>query len=111
MIPNGKEMNWNGHHLVFESEACLCDGCFFQGKDGCPDCDEGKWVEDKPSPWHIGTPREEGLYWVFVPQGKKKYTSDCFDGDSFVENGNIVVAWIPIIPFEEKKKTVEANNV
>lgn len=56
------------------------------------------------NPWQTGTPTEEGLYWVFVPQGKRKYTSDCFDGNSFVENGDIVVAWIPITPFEASKE-------
>ena len=46
MIPNGKEMTWKGHHLVFESEPNPCRGCFFADKDECPDCDEGAWVED-----------------------------------------------------------------
>ena len=47
MIPNGKEMTWNGHHLVFESEPDPCRGCFFADKNECPDCDEGAWVEDE----------------------------------------------------------------
>lgn len=46
MIPNGKEMTWKGHHLVFESEPNPCRGCFFADKDECPDCDDGAWVED-----------------------------------------------------------------
>ena len=46
MIPNGKEMTWKGHHLVFEAEPDPCRGCFFADKDECPDCDEGAWVED-----------------------------------------------------------------
>lgn len=50
MIPNGKEMNWNGHKLVFESEPGVCRGCFFADKNECPDCDEGLWVEE-PSVW------------------------------------------------------------
>ena len=46
MIPNGKEMTWNGHQLVFESKLDPCRGCFFADKDEWPDCDEGAWVED-----------------------------------------------------------------
>ena len=49
MIPNGKEMTWKGHHLVFEAEPNPCRGCFFADKDECPDCDEGAWVEDAES--------------------------------------------------------------
>lgn len=60
MIPNGKEMNWNGHRLVFESEPDNCRGCFFADKRECPECDMGIWVED--SPWYTGTPTEEGWY-------------------------------------------------
>ena len=52
MIPNGKEMTWNGHHLVFESEPNPCRGCFFADKDECPDCDEGAWVEDNTEASH-----------------------------------------------------------
>ena len=62
MIPNGKQMDWNGHNLTFESEHDQCTGCFFANKNECPDCDEGIWVEENPSPWHTGTPTENGTY-------------------------------------------------
>lgn len=71
MIPNGKEMNWNGHHLVFESTTYQCRGCFFEDKDECPDCDEGLWVEENPSPWHIGKPTEQGWYFCLVDTGSE----------------------------------------
>jgi len=45
MIPNGKTMDWNGHHLVFMSEPDPYRVCFFADKDECPDCDEWVWVE------------------------------------------------------------------
>lgn len=107
MIPNGKEMNWKGHKLRFESEPDRCRGCFFIDKDQCPDCDEGAWVED--SPWCTGIPTEEGLYWVFAPQGKRKYTSDCFVDGNFIENGLHVVAWQKIEPHKEKKDGIQTD--
>ena len=60
VIPNGKEMNWNGHKLRFELSPSDCVGCFFKDKNECPECDDGAWVED--SPWCTGTPKEEGWY-------------------------------------------------
>ena len=61
MIPNGKQIIIDGHNLTFESEPSDCRGCFFENRDSCPDCDEGIWVEEG-SPWHTGTPTEEGWY-------------------------------------------------
>lgn len=58
---------------------------------------------NRPSLWHTGTPTEEGLYWVFAPQGRRKYTSDCFVDGNFLENGLQVVAWQKIEPYEEKE--------
>lgn len=63
MIPNGKQMDWNGHKLTFESEHDRCSGCFFENKNECPDCDEGIWIEEG-SPWHTGKPIEDGWYLV-----------------------------------------------
>lgn len=63
MIPNGKEIIIDGHKVVFESEPSDCRGCFFENRDSCPDCDEGIWVEEG-SPWHTGTPTEEGWYLI-----------------------------------------------
>ena len=60
VIPNGKEMNWNGHKLRFELSPSNCVGCFFKDKNECPDCDDGAWVED--SPWCTGKPTDEGWY-------------------------------------------------
>ena len=75
MIENGKEMDWRGHHLVFESEPSNCRGCFFENRDSCPDCDKGIWVEDKAGDddtWHTGTPTEDGWYWIeYHPFGDK----------------------------------------
>lgn len=103
MIPNGKKMNWHGHHLTFESEDDWCRGCFFADKDECPDCDEGAWVEDKPNPWHTGTPTEEGWYVIaFIGANKRiEYASAvwCYgEWDARCK----VVAWMPIPPFETK---------
>ena len=66
MIPNGEKMNWHGHNLVFESENDQCRGCFFTDKNECPDCDEGAWIEDNPSPWHTGLPTQYGEYVCLV---------------------------------------------
>ena len=75
VIPNGKEMNWNGHRLVFESESSKCRGCFFGDKNECPDCDEGVWVEENP--WCTGTPTEEGWYLLaFVEDGRRIYDAN-----------------------------------
>ena len=69
MIPNGTTMNWHGHNLVFESENDQCRGCFFADKNECPDCDEGAWVEDNPSPWRKGVPTEEGRFYAVICKG------------------------------------------
>ena len=94
MIPNGEEMNWNGHHLVFESENDPCRGCFFADKDECPECDEGLWVEKNSSPWHTGLPTKEGKYLVkyaYQLQNPSKYKIDysveCFYIDSVYVGG------------------------
>ena len=83
MIPNGKEINWNGHKLRFESESYPCRGCFFEDKDECPECDEGLWVED--SHWHTGTPTEEGLYLVKLKEANL-YETHNFTGNNWCEH-------------------------
>lgn len=115
MIPNGKEMNWNGHKLVFESENNPCRGCFFDGKAECHECDEGVWVEENPSPWHTGTPSEEGWYLVQHLSDAEYCGSKFFvarwDGEKFiiVPRPPIVVthshgtAWQKIEPYKEKE--------
>lgn len=119
MIPNGKEMTWEGHHLVFESEPSQCRGCFFDDKDSCPcQCDNGVWVEKNSSPWHTGTPTEEGDYlcWVKGPFGIKHglYYNRCKykDGNWFddeVTSYNLknmcfqVIAWQKVEPYKEKE--------
>lgn len=64
MIYNGTTMDWDGHHLVFKSVGCK--GCFFAGKDECPDCVDGIWVENssaEPSVWlHKPNDYAEGVY-------------------------------------------------
>ena len=99
MIPNGKEMDWHGHKLVFESENDQCRGCFFADKDECPECDEGLWVEENPSPWHTGTPTEGGLYLVVTHEG---YDVWRFNKNFKAWNLHFdkVKAWMPIPPFE-----------
>ena len=84
MIPNGKTMNWHGHHLTFESEDDWCRGCFFADKNECPDCDDGAWVEDNPNPWHTGTPTEEGEYVVWM-----RFPADCVQE----EQGALLANW------------------
>ena len=112
MIPNGKEMEWKGHHLVFESEEDWCRGCFFADKDSCPDCDEGAWVEQKHSLWHTGTPTEDGLY-VIAYRNCYGNTEDISYATAIVRGsvffyfqecrfGRQVMAWQKIEPFEEK---------
>lgn len=64
MIPNGKEMEYDGHHLVFYSEPSACGGCFFEDNGSCPDCDQGIWVDASPSSWNTGKPTEEGWYLI-----------------------------------------------
>lgn len=56
----------------------------------------------RPNPWHTGTPKEEGLYWVFAPHGRRKYTSDCFVDGVFQENVFHTVAWQKLTPYEDK---------
>lgn len=116
MIPNGEQMDWNGHNLIFESEPCSCRGCFFENRDSCPDCDEGIWVEDNPSPWHAGTPTEEGWYLVQHLSDAEYCGSKFFvarwDGEKFIINPRppIVVtyqqgtAWQKIEPYEASKE-------
>lgn len=135
MIPNGKEMNWNGHHLVFESEPSKCVGCFFDDKNECPECDEGVWVED--SPWHTGTPtketNEDNEYCyaiMFYYDGwylsdylfKANHKEGCFEtsprGDEkpikfkFSEDNppfHTAIRWQKITPYEEKKDGIQTN--
>lgn len=109
MITNGKEMNWKGHRLVFESEPSKCFGCFFDDKDECPECDEGIWVED--SPWHTGTPTEEGWYLValdLLPKVKVniyRYETDYYNKrHKFNLFDSTVVAWQKINPLRKEKK-------
>lgn len=120
MIPNGKEIDWNGHHLVFESEPDQCRGCFFADKDSCPDCDEGAWVEKNPSPWHTGTPTEDGWYLVAYEcvydcknKGKIEYftLNIITDEDGYKDyRGRAsddvwkAVAWQKIEQYKEKEK-------
>ena len=74
MITEGKEMTWNGHRLVFKYS---CGACFFKDKDECPDCVERIWVEENPSPWHTGTPTEEGWYLLaFIEDGGRIYDAN-----------------------------------
>lgn len=94
MIPNGEKMDWNGHHLVFDIP---CRGCFFNDKDSCPDCDEGLWVEENPSPWHTGTPTEEGWY-VCKMIGIDLYETQYFTGVNW--NEEIIEAWQKIEQYE-----------
>ena len=99
MIPNGKQINWNGHHLVFESEQDSCRGCFFADKDECPECDEGLWIENNPSPWHTGTPTENGDY--FVQYNHLTYDVLTFRGKwENLPYNETVVAWQKATPFE-----------
>ena len=107
MIPNGKEMNWEGHRLRFESEHDICRGCFFCEKDSCPDCDEGAWIED--SPWCTGTPTEEGWYLIaFTYEFEEgvRYTTDYFkDGKwafPMVRDISKLRAWQKIEPYKEE---------
>lgn len=108
MIPNGKEMNWNGHHLVFESEVDVCEGCFFADKDECPDCDEGVWVEKNPSPWHTEKPTEEGYYVLIFPNelGFPDYCVGYWNGEKFLirdawEGDEVkLIAWAKIEPYK-----------
>ena len=109
MIPNGKEMDWDGHHLVFESTTYQCRGCFFEDRGSCPDCDEGLWVEENPSPWHTGKPTEEGFYLLTFPNelgfadycvgywnGEKILIRDAWEGEEVKP-----IAWQKIEPYKE----------
>ena len=101
MIPNGKKMNWHGHHLTFESEDDRCRGCFFADKNECPDCDEGVWAEDNPNPWNAGTPTEEG--WYLTSTKASDYSVHYFDGSKWdFCSDDFIIAWMPIPPFETK---------
>ena len=101
MIPNGKEMNWNGHHLVFESEPDRCRGCFFADKDSCPDCDEGAWVED--SPWCTGIPTEEGWYLIkYKWNGEIRYIAADVLVKTFVEDSR-TIGWQKIDEGDKEK--------
>ena len=101
MIPNGKQMNWNGHHLVFESEQDNCRGCFFADKDACPDCDEGLWIEKNPSPWHTETPTEEGWYLIKykeAPNDPIQYAVEPFKDGKWLHFSIERLAWQKIEP-------------
>lgn len=104
MIPNGKEMNWNGHHLVFESENYQCRGCFFADKDECPECDEGLWVEEDHSPWHTGTPTEEG--WYLCAYGDNFYCANYWQGGTWKNQwAGTLLAYQKIEPYKASKET------
>lgn len=107
MIPNGEKMDWNGHHLVFDIP---CRGCFFADKDSCPDCDEGLWVEEKPSPWHTGTPTEDiqdndwytGWYtFAYKCHGEVRYITIKEPSLWYFTNCD-TLAWQKIEPYKEK---------
>ena len=89
MIANDTKMEWCGHRLYFLSETSPCEGCFFSDKDSCPDCDEGIWVEEKPSLWHTGTPTEEGWY-VCKLRGVDIYETENYIGNEW---GGYIEKW------------------
>lgn len=113
MIPNGKEIIIDGHKVVFESTTYQCRGCFFENRDSCPDCDEGIWVEEG-SPWHTGTPTEEGYYLCHIQFYSEDYESDeeGYDIPYWFKNGswegndeNVrIIAWQKIEPYEASKE-------
>ena len=55
-----------GEHVLHHVYVNPCKGCYFFGKRDCPDCGDNMiWVEEGSnikSPWHTGTPTEEGWY-------------------------------------------------
>ena len=111
MIPNGKEITIDGHKVVFESEPSDCRGCFFENRDSCPDCDEGIWVEEG-SPWHTGTPTEEGCFYALQCKGhihpepyygvvvNGKFSAISWDGDLMPLPPDLI-AWQKIEPYKE----------
>lgn len=110
MIPNGKEMDWDGHHLVFESTTYQCRGCFFEDRGSCPDCDEGLWVEENPSPWHTGKPTEEGWYLLALTTkvfNDKPFCVAYMDGNHWLGINDFYIlvddvsAWQKIEPYKE----------
>lgn len=111
MIPNGQEIIFDGHKVVFESTTYQCRGCFFENRDSCPDCDGGIWVEDNPSPWHTGTPTEEGWYLCQTKGRKGSYLPSVlrWNGEIWTSKSKRplvlmdVVAWQRIEPYTEKE--------
>ena len=89
MIPNGQEIIFDGHKVVFESTTYQCRGCFFENRDSCPDCDEGIWVEEG-SPWHTEPPTEKGWY-VCKMRGTDLYETEYFTGANW--NEEIIEKW------------------
>ena len=105
MIPNGKQMDWNGHKLTFESEHDRCSGCFFENKNECPDCDEGIWVE-KGYPWHTGTPideiKENDWYtFAYKWNGEIRYITVKEPSFWYFTNCD-TLAWQKVEPYKEK---------
>ena len=95
----GKRMEYEGHHLRYQSD---CEGCFFDGKESCPDCDMGIWIEENPSPWHTGTPTEEGWYLLHYPECKEQpYELAQWNGEHFVA----------VKPFHAIIVRIEASSV
>lgn len=86
MIPNGKEMTWNGHYLVFESTTYQCRGCFFENMGSCPDCDEGIWVEDEQNCMNCAHLKKEKGRPVWKCELVEKARATDEDGEFFCED-------------------------
>ena len=107
VIPNGKEMTWNGHKLRFELSPSDCVGCFFKDKSECPDCDDGAWVEDNP--WCTGTPTEEGWYLLKIKSDDEIiYDTDkliqCLWGLDWKYAHNEIIGWQKIEEKEDARR-------
>ena len=64
-----------------------------------------KW-NNRPSPWHTGTPTEEGTYLVFIDNSFLNYVLVYWYNDVGwgIDNPSDVIAWQKITPFEDSKE-------
>lgn len=93
-IPYGHE-----YHFVTCKNHCL-EGLYARGNTKKETI---KAWNNRPSPWHTGTPTEEGDFLLLVDKGMPRYTLGRWSGHWEFSNQDFVIAWQKIEPFKESE--------
>lgn len=82
---------------------CACNSCHATTGEYVFKEEAIKAWNRRPSPWHTGTPTEEGDYLLLVDKGMPRYTLGRWSGHWEFPNQDFVIAWQKIEPFKESE--------